>query len=35
MNRQSHHTEAILTGYTVDGAFIWGEDTVNIVPKDK
>jgi hypothetical protein len=28
-------TEAILTGYTFDGAFIWGEDTVNIVPKDK
>lgn len=28
-------TEAFLKGYTYDGEFIWGEDTVNIVPKGK
>ena len=28
-------TEASLTGHTFDGEFIWGEDTVNIVPKDQ
>jgi hypothetical protein len=28
-------TEATLTGHTFDGEFIWGTDTVNIVPKDK
>jgi hypothetical protein len=27
--------EATLTGYTQSGEFIWGTDTVNIVPKDK
>jgi hypothetical protein len=26
-------TEATLTGYTQDGEFIWGMDTVNIVSK--
>jgi hypothetical protein len=28
-------TEATLTGYTYGGEFIWGTDTVNIVPKAK
>jgi hypothetical protein len=28
-------TEATLTGYTHDGEFIWGTDTVNIVSEDK
>ena len=28
-------TEAFLTGYTHAGEFIWGTDTVNIVPKGK
>jgi hypothetical protein len=28
-------TQAFLTGYTHGGEFIWGKDTVNIVPKDK
>lgn len=28
-------TEAFLIGYTYGGEFIWGKDTVNIVPKDK
>ena len=27
--------KASLTGHTFDGEFIWGEDTVNIVPKGK
>jgi hypothetical protein len=33
LNEES--TEAFLTGYTSDGEFIWGKDTVNIVPKGK
>jgi hypothetical protein len=33
LNEES--TEATLTGYTHDGEFIWGTDTVNIVPEDK
>jgi hypothetical protein len=28
-------TEAYLQGYTQGGEFIWGTDTVKIVPKDK
>ncbi len=28
-------TEAYLTGFNSDGEFIWGKDTVNIVPKGK
>ena len=28
-------TEGVLTGYTFDGEFIWGCDTVKIVPKKK
>ena len=28
-------TEAFLTGYTYGEGFIWGTDTVNIVPKGK
>jgi hypothetical protein len=33
LNEES--TEAFLTGYTSDGEFIWGKDTVNIVPRGK
>jgi len=35
LNLDENSTEAILTGHTFDGVFIWGEDTVNIVPKGK
>jgi len=29
----ANSTEAYLTGYTIDGEFFWGMDTVNIVPE--
>jgi hypothetical protein len=31
----TNSTSAILQGYTEGGVFFWGEDTVNIVPKEK
>ena len=34
-NLNEDSTEAFLTGYTYEGEFIWGTDTVNIVPKGK
>jgi len=33
LDLDENSTEAFLTGYTFDGQFIWGTDTVNIVPK--
>ena len=35
LNLDKNSTEATLTGYTSGGEFIWGTDTVNIVPKGK
>jgi hypothetical protein len=35
LNLDENSTEAHLTGYTHGGEFIWGVDTVNIVPKGK
>ena len=33
LDLDENSTEAFLKGYTYDGEFIWGTDTVNIVPK--
>lgn len=35
LNLDENSTEAILTGYDYNGEFIWGVDSVNIVPKGK
>ena len=35
LNLDKNSTEAILKGFTYSGEFIWGKDTVNIVPKGK
>jgi hypothetical protein len=35
LNLGKSSTEAFLTGFTYGGEFIWGKDTVNIVPKGK
>ena len=35
LDLDENSTEAFLIGYTYDGVFIWGTDTVNIVPKGK
>lgn len=35
LNLTEDSTEACLTGETYDGTYIWGRDTVNIVPKKK